>query len=160
MGDVLAQFFVEGRARTKGHLQPRPVRDGRGRMKITNHDRPELKAWLVELIKGIREQAGITVVRDGRKVVGVEAPWPYVGPVVVDCDFYFQREQGWESHDTPYPTARDIGDVDTLTRAVLDALTMAGVLEDDRWVVEIRARKRWIDHPSAKTGVLCVVRLA
>lgn len=167
MADVIAQFFVPGRARTKGHMKPIPRRNGTGQLKITNHDRPELKAWLKDLIEGIREQVGIIEIREGRKVVGVEPPWPYAGPVTVDAMFYFRREIGtdglvWPSHNTPYPTAADLGDEDTLTRAVLDALKMAGVLEDDRWVIGPSERgangKRWIDHESAQAGVLCVVR--
>lgn len=171
MGDVLTQFFVAGRARTKGHMKPQPKRSGRGTLKISVHDRPLLKAWLVDLIKGIREQTGIEVIKNGRQVIGCKPPWPYEGPVTVDAMFYFRRERSadstvWPSHDTPYPTAEDIGDEDTLRRAVNDALKMAFVIADDRWVIGPSDTpgalngKRWIDHPSAQPGVLCVVRHA
>jgi hypothetical protein len=43
---------------------------------------------------------------------------------------------------------------------VLDALTQSGVIQDDRWVVEERSRKRWISDGPGEPGVLCVVRVA
>lgn len=166
--DAIARFFVAGRPRTKGHMQPMPHRRSNGKLAITLHDRDEAREWLQTLIKGIREQVGIVPIIKGRKVVGVEPPWPYVGPVRVDSAFYFDRELSVRdgeltnlpipSHQTPWPTAKDLGDRDTLERCLLDALTQSGLLEDDRWVVRGEPIKRWSgDGFSPRAGVWCEV---
>lgn len=65
----------------------------------------------------------------------------FSGPVYVGLVFVFKRPKVTEF---PFPTAPSIGDVDKLTRCVLDALTKAKVIEDDRFVVELdRPRKVW-----------------
>jgi crossover junction endodeoxyribonuclease RusA len=64
----------------------------------------------------------------------------FTGPVVVSIDFEFRQAK---SNQDDYPTGQNIGDVDKLTRAVLDALTQAGVIEDDRYVVHVSASKAW-----------------
>lgn len=161
---VVARFFVAGRPRTKGHMKPVPHRRGDGTLAITLHDRDEAREWLQTLIKRIREQAGIVPIVRGKKVIGVQPPWPYDGPVLVDSTFYFERDLSIvnpdgladlaviPSHRTPYPTARGLGDRDTLERCLLDALTQSGLLEDDRWVVGGEPRKRWTDPHLADVG--------
>lgn len=54
------------------------------------------------------------------------------GPVLVGIVFEFKQAK---SNTDPYPTGQNIGDIDKLTRAVLDALTQADVIEDDSYVV-------------------------
>ena len=58
------------------------------------------------------------------------------------------------------PATRGSGDVDKLARAVLDALTDAGVWKDDSQVVDLRARKAWVGDEGAlsKPGAVIVVR--
>jgi Holliday junction resolvase RusA-like endonuclease len=51
----------------------------------------------------------------------------------------------------PHPTR---GDVDKLTRLVLDALVTGGLLVDDRHVVEVTAVKRWAPHGGEGVHVL------
>lgn len=63
---------------------------------------------------------------DGRPMVR------FTGPVLVGIVFEFKRAQ---SNVDDYPTGRNIGDIDKLTRAVLDGLTQADVIEDDSYVV-------------------------
>lgn len=49
-----------------------------------------------------------------------------------------------------HATSHGLGDVDKLTRAVLDALTTAGVWTDDALVVDLRVRKHYAgEHPDA-----------
>ncbi|HSL51996.1 MAG TPA: RusA family crossover junction endodeoxyribonuclease [Candidatus Deferrimicrobiaceae bacterium] len=59
----------------------------------------------------------------------------FSGPVYVDLTFTFRRPKVTEFD---FPTAPNIGDVDKLCRTALDALTKAGVIEDDRFVAQIR----------------------
>lgn len=169
-GEELARVFIPGRPRTKGHIQPvhvrgtggRPCRFGGGK------DRPLTQAWMKRLGAMLQVKLGIALRRVGGKVVRMDAE-PYAGPVRVDCFFRFDRAESqredaeigevWPSHDLPWPTARSIGDEDTLRRAVLDALTKSGVITDDSMSVGGSNWKRWtVDEEQA--GVLVVVRPA
>lgn len=77
----------------------------------------------------------------------------FTGPVAVGVAFMFRQAK---SNEDDYPTGQNIGDVDKLIRAVYDALKMAGVIEDDRYVVDVLpTTKRW--SPSA-SGARITVR--
>lgn len=149
-------IFVAGRPRTKGSMLPERAAGNRVHMKESG---VYSVAWKRTMILGIWEQCGITPLRRKGKIYGFD-PEPYAGAVYVDGLFLFARErsvavtaedgQVWESHDTPFPTAGDIGDEDKLRRNLLDALTQSGLIKDDRFVVGPRAGgawngKRWID---------------
>lgn len=64
--------------------------------------------------------------------------------------------------DAPrYPTSKRHGDADKLTRAILDALTDAGVWNDDSQVVDLRVRKVWCgEHELALPSPGVRVRVA
>lgn len=64
--------------------------------------------------------------------------FPIDGPVQVWVTFSLKHPK---RNGTPWPTKRP--DVDKLARAVLDALTIAGVFGDDSQVVHLTARKVW-----------------
>jgi Holliday junction resolvase RusA-like endonuclease len=155
-GEVLLRLFVPGRARTKGHMTPQHIRGGRGRKcKVWLQDRDETKAWMKTLISAIR-----------RYPFAAGAPYPFEGPVELHTFFRFERTlsvakgaaagQAWESHNTPWPTADDIGDEDTLRRAIGDALTQSRVLADDDLVVGGSNYKRWC-RPGEVAGVAILV---
>jgi Holliday junction resolvase RusA-like endonuclease len=77
----------------------------------------------------------------------------FTGPVAVGVAFMFRQAK---SNEDDYPTGQNVGDVDKLIRAVYDALKMAGVIEDDRYVVDVLpTTKRW--SPSA-SGARITVR--
>lgn len=171
---VIARLFVPGRARTKGHIQPvhvrgtqgRPCRFGGGK------DRPETQEWMKTLNGQLQERLGIVLERQPRgmkpPVVRVDAA-PHAGPVEIHLFFRFNRElsiaeaaeegEVWPTHDVPWPTARSIGDEDTLRRSVLDALTKAGVVADDSLSVGGQNWKRWT-LAGEQAGVLVVVQPA
>lgn len=76
---------------------------------------------------------------------------PIAGPVEVQAVFRFARAPSHLKKDgTPrssapaYPGHRE-GDVDKLCRSLLDALTDAGWIEDDRQVVRLHAAKVYGD---------------
>lgn len=96
--------------------------------------------------------------------VGFALPEPFPEAVDLRLSFAFPRPakhygrrkgQPYLRDDAPrYPTARySTGDLDKLVRAVLDALTMGGVLVDDAQVVGIVTEKRWADG-DLRPGVL------
>lgn len=75
-------------------------------------------------------------------------------PIGVELVFTLERPAGVPLHKRAWPAVR-VGDVDKLTRAVLDALTVTrkapdlGVLADDAVVCELLARKVYPDTPDA-----------
>jgi len=80
-------------------------------------------------------------------------------PVSVQITFTFARPTAHfgtgKNADTiktsapPFPSSHAIGDIDKLVRACLDALTDAGVWKDDSQVVDLHARKVWVDEDVA-----------
>jgi hypothetical protein len=141
-------IFVAGRPRTKGSMLPERAAGNRVHMKESG---VYSVAWKRTMILGIWEQCGITPLRRKGKIYGFD-PEPYAGPVRVDGMFIFERERSvavvkngevWESHDTPFPTANDIGDEDKLRRNLLDALTQSGLIKDDRYVVGPQQDWNW-----------------
>jgi crossover junction endodeoxyribonuclease RusA len=67
---------------------------------------------------------------------------PLEGPVKVSL-FFFMRSP--KKPKAPLPITRP--DADKLCRAVLDALTTAGVMRDDSQVTSLSARKRYGEPP-------------
>ena len=81
---------------------------------------------------------------------------PIGGPVEVSMRFLIRRPK---STRAAFPVAPTVGDLDKLVRAVGDALTQAGVIEDDRFIVDLAASKRWA-HPDEEPGVVVEIRKA
>lgn len=93
---------------------------------------------------------------------------PFTGPVRAWIRFTFDRPPshygtGRNAHvlkaTAPASPGHGCGDLDKLVRAILDALTAAGVYADDTQVVDIRARKFYAgDHelamPSAGVDII------
>lgn len=166
MTEVIARLFVAGRPRTKGHLKTHHQRGSGGRAcRFWETERDELKAWMRVLGRSIQSQLGITLGRVDGAVRRVDGGEPYAGPVEVQAFFRFERQIGVNgevipSHQTPWPTAIDLGDEDTLRRAINDALVKNGVIADDSLVVGTGNNwKRWCE-PGEQAGVLIVVRKA
>lgn len=74
-------------------------------------------------------------------------------PVSVDISFEFHQPK---SNEDSHPTARHFGDIDKLSRAVLDGLVMAGVIADDSQVVSLTASKTF---GSADCALITVTRV-
>jgi Holliday junction resolvase RusA-like endonuclease len=62
----------------------------------------------------------------------------YDFPVAVDVAFSVKRPKSTKL-EAPKP------DIDNYLKAILDAMTDAGVWDDDKHVVTVRATKRWAD---------------
>lgn len=104
---------------------------GNGRMV----DQTKVKPWM----KTIREAAMLEAALQGVGMIDV--------PVSVFIEFYFARPLS--AKNRLYPHKRSVGDIDKLSRAVLDALqptkTEPGVLADDALVVALSAHKRYTE---------------
>lgn len=138
---LVARFFAQGQPRSKGSLK---VITPRGRRPILAEQGEHSKAWRTVIRNAILTQVNFRHTA-------------YPGPVEVRAVFFFQRTTGvngevWPSHDTPYPTDRNLGDLDKLERNLLDALTDSGLIADDAQVVTLRSEKRWT-APNSVPGV-------
>lgn len=105
-----------------------------GRAVIVDDNKDELKAW-----RG-RVAAAASVHFKGDRIDE--------GPVVVLLTFGMPRGS---SVRREFPTVRP--DLDKLMRAVLDALTEAGVWRDDAQVIDAYPRKRYSDRPGVEIRV-------
>lgn len=81
----------------------------------------------------------------------------YEGPVSVDATFVVARPAA--AAKRPYPHVRSAGDLDKLTRMLLDAFTTAGVWTDDALVCELNVRKQYPGMVPELTGPGVVVRV-
>jgi Holliday junction resolvase RusA-like endonuclease len=69
------------------------------------------------------------------------ATWPITGPVAVELTFTVRKPTSAPKTRRIWPTTRP--DIDKLARAILDALTNAGVLRDDSQVTTLIAHKAY-----------------
>ena len=116
----------------RGASRPRAARGG-GRVYMPH----EHRAWMDAAVTMLREQ------RRGEAIAGPVAveivaiwPMPKARPAWCDRERWKRRE---ETLGIPYATKPD---VDNVGKIVLDALVEAGILEDDRFVVELSVLKR------------------
>ena len=115
---------------------------GNGRMV----DQTKTKPWM----KAIRQASMLEAAIKGVGTIEV--------PVSVFIEFYFPRPLA--AKNRLYPHKRSVGDIDKLSRAVLDALqptkTEPGVLADDSLVVDLSAHKRYTE--SEMTGAYIAIK--
>lgn len=142
-GQTVLSLFVSGRARTKGSLDGDAVRDGAGNLtgRVYLHDKPHSARWRREIVAAVARQRGIELrrIRDAERMTQ--------SAVQVRLMFWFNKPKS----NTDYaPTTITIGDIDKLTRNVLDALTDARVYLDDSDVVEVTALKAWTPFGDAE----------
>lgn len=159
--DVLTrEFFVPGRARTKGSLEPKPTRTKGGIIVVNMVESVKLSVpWKNKIINTICRQEGWAapkVVRQrGQKpryVVDHEPLFP--GPVDVAFRVQFAPEHGEGPDD--WPILISYGDGDKLERNLWDALTQSGLIIDDRMVVDFAGRKRFVRGDEVP-GLFCRV---
>lgn len=73
---------------------------------------------------------------------------PFAGRIMADVRINSVRPKS-ASKSVEFPLKAQPGDVDNLAKSVLDALQLAGVIEDDKTVTDLTAYKRFADdeHP-------------
>jgi Holliday junction resolvase RusA-like endonuclease len=135
-----ATFGVYGRPRTKGSLNVYCLKNARHTVRVEEETK-DSSLWRRMVARAaqahmLETSGGLWNVGDpvGVRLLFVFPAWIGVGGEVVP------------SHDTPWPTAITLGDIDKLTRNVLDALTDAHMIEDDRLVVQLQVAKEWADE--------------
>lgn len=90
---------------------------------FVREDNKGTKPWRKRMVEALQDDAGRPRAR-------------FDSAVWVRLRFVFVRPKS-HAADT-LPTSKALGDVDKLTRNVLDALTQAGVIADDKFVVQLR----------------------
>jgi len=139
---VLVEFEVGGEARPQGTLVSQVRADG-GRF-LRHGKGKRLEAWRSDIRMSATE-----------KMNGREA---YRGAVRVDLRFYVARpkghfgKRGLLPSAPAYPVKRSKGDIDKLTRTMLDSLSGI-VFGDDAQVVDARLTKRFADGRSIGVSV-------
>lgn len=127
----ILSFSVKGIPIPKGSMK----HIGNGRM----IDQTKTKPWMSAIRQAALEQW------NSMKAVDLMLPYEIEVPVAVFIEFYFPRPMA--AKNRMYPHKRSVGDIDKLSRAVLDALqptkTAPGVLADDSLVVDLSAHKRY-----------------
>jgi crossover junction endodeoxyribonuclease RusA len=138
-------FEVKGFPRTQGSKRPmhRFHKDGK------------CKVWVIEETNPLLQEWRLLVSNAARRCMGNRLP--LTGPVAVALGFRFPRPrmQTAAEHASPFVYVPRRYDIDKLERAILDALTFAGVWRDDSQVVALAAEKRWADGQAV--GVRVVV---
>lgn len=137
----MIRFFVEGIPRTKGSLKPWhkwAPRGADGKSHCTFGLSEQTGANLAIWRSAVRRKAKLAV--EGHKPLG--------GPIRVDLEFYFARyavdKLRPEHSKQPWVWGKEERDIDKLSRAVLDALTEAGVYVDDSHVADLHAKKLYM----------------
>lgn len=126
------EFTAEGTPRAQGSKTQGMTKDGRPYMRESN------ARLLTPWRKAVRAAA--------KQAMGGSEP--RTGPVVCVISFYLLRPKSHPVLSQTWPTAKNVGDVDKMLRAVLDAMTGV-VFVDDSQVVQETSRKLWADrdHP-------------
>ena len=139
---TLLVLFVPGHPRSKGSMK---CIGARGKAKHVLQEQVTLsKPWRERMQRAIVQE-----VRRGGAGVGAAA-LPWTGPVRVRIGFYFDRPETGVGVSMPFPVidagVNAVGDLDKLTRNVLDALQGSGLIKNDCLVVGIVAEKRWVPN--------------
>jgi Holliday junction resolvase RusA-like endonuclease len=73
---------------------------------------------------------------------------PFAGRIVADVRINVERPKSLPK-SVEFPMKSRPGDVDNLAKSVLDALQLAGIIEDDKTVTDLSAYKRFAnsEHP-------------
>jgi Holliday junction resolvase RusA-like endonuclease len=134
---IITAVWVPGHPKTKGSLDFY----GKGQVKETVDN----KAWRELIADEVRRD----IARRGLNSGWSEAP--ATGPIAVHLTF-------WLDHPDVYGPFSRAGDLDKLIRLVLDALTDAGVYQDDNQVATLpRPLKLPSDGEPGNAGVLILV---
>lgn len=134
-GDAVLSVHVVGTPKQQGSKRGFVVPgkgDRKARAVVVDDNKRPLKDWRTDVV--LRCQAEIEA------AAGVQ--WPLLGPVAVRLVFAMPKpaRPKW-----PWPAVKP--DIDKLERAVLDAMTDAGVWGDDAQVVDLHTVKQ---YPSAE----------
>lgn len=154
VGPIL-DFVVYGKPEQQGSVKSW----GGGRYADTNKN---LKPWRADVSSAAVDAIRALGEGDDDAASDVEPVFPLGGPLGVVCEFTVRKPTGAPKTRVTYPDKRP--DLDKLLRAILDALSAAGVYRDDSQVVNIQTTKtfpnqdRWsLPTPGVRVTVYRIV---
>jgi hypothetical protein len=138
-------------------INGRPVTEGSATPVLSRTTGRPFVKQTARMLKHRRKVIAALVVEWTRNRPDVPAPHPTA--VIVQARFDFRRPDAHYRSGTrhrhtrtelrpdapDHPTTIGVGDLDKLERLVGDALTLAGILVDDRLIVGWSTRKAWAD---------------
>lgn len=138
-------FYVFGVPVPQGSMKCIGAR-GKVKHQLVSSNEPDLTPWRNRIVAAAQRDYPET---------GSVAQFAQYEPVSIEITYSLPRPANQygtgrnagvvKASAPPYPTATRTGDIDKLERAILDALTMAGVLHDDAQVTDVTHRKRYAD---------------
>jgi Holliday junction resolvase RusA-like endonuclease len=130
---AVCEFTVTGTPVTQGSKTGFVVKTASGhRAIVADQNAKKLKPWR----EAVRQDA----------ITAMAGRDPFTGPVTVTVRFALARPSSAPKTRRTWPTGARSGDVDKLLRAILDALTDAGVFADDAQVVRAEAIKDYAGY--------------
>lgn len=139
----MIRVFIEGIPRPQGSKQT----FRRGNRIVLVESSKHLPEWRRRLVSALQEHTGdYTPPKPARVTLTFLMPRPKAH---YDTKGHVKKRFTHVAH-TPRP------DLDKLTRAVFDALTIAGIVEDDSHITSAVIAKRYADSPE-NTGVCITV---
>ena len=140
---IVIRVFIEGIPRPQGSKQT----FRRGNRIVLVESSKHLPEWRRRLVSALQEHTGdYTPPKPARVTLTFLMPRPKAH---YDTKGHVKKRFTHVAH-TPRP------DLDKLTRAVFDALTIAGIVEDDSHITSAVIAKRYADSPE-NTGVCITV---
>lgn len=140
---IVIRVFIEGIPRPQGSKQT----FRRGNRIVLVESSKHLPEWRRRLVSVLQEHTGdYTPPKPARVTLTFLMPRPKAH---YDTKGHVKKRFTHVAH-TPRP------DLDKLTRAVFDALTIAGIVEDDSHITSAVIAKRYADSPE-NTGVCITV---
>lgn len=137
----MLSLFIPGKPIQQGSLIARLIRvNGRPKAVLHSHASGDLKRWRADVAEAVAEQ--------GHPIIG-----PYVA---VEAVFQMPRPRTTKYPEYPAGTP----DLDKLQRALGDALTASGIVEDDARIVRWHVDEVWAggrDSRSDEPGVWLTV---
>lgn len=130
-GEALLSVHVVGAPKQQGSKRGFVVQAkgaARPRAVIVDDNKKPLKDWRTDVVLGCQREVE----------AATDVSWPLTGPIAVRLIFAMPKpaRPKW-----PWPAVKP--DIDKLERAVLDAMTDAGVWVDDAQVVDLHAVKQY-----------------
>ncbi len=105
---------------------------------FVREDNAGTKPWRKRMVEGLQDSHGVPLAQ-------------FDSAVAVVLRFVFVRPKSHKRDSMP--TSKALGDVDKLARNVLDALTQAGIITDDKFVLKLAAEKVYGPNPGLHVSV-------
>lgn len=126
----MLSVWIPGHPKPQGSKTLGYKRDGKAFMREANS---KARSWRTVVVEALT-----TIASD-----------PIEGPARVMAHFYMPMLK----RPIPHPITRSSYDIDKLSRTILDALTIANIIDDDSQVVTLIATKEYSERPGVRIQI-------